>query len=152
MPLSLQNLDCSHSVSCFCPLLALQLQQHRTIFSLLMTDTSLMMCSQLAAVFIETFAGVKSTSQYTQVLSLSRTSFSSHAGIFQLFAISFYVLLRITPKSAARFFASAGVFGYVLFFGFSLVPFNLLYGALIGAILDFNSYFVNLFNHLRFVL
>jgi len=54
---------------------------------------SLTMCSQLAAVFFDTFAGVNAVPQYTQTLSLSLTSFSSQSGMFQLFAMDLIILL-----------------------------------------------------------
>src|SRR5690606_456868 len=46
-----------------------------------------MMCSQLADALADSLCERNSLPQYTQALSLSRTSFSSSAGIFQLFAI-----------------------------------------------------------------
>lgn len=87
IPRSWQYLDFNHIESCFCPLLALHPQQQRAIFSLVMIFSSLMMCSQLAADFFETLADVNGVPQYTHVMSLSRTSISSQAGIFQLFAM-----------------------------------------------------------------
>lgn len=63
MPLAKQYLDSSHSESRFWPLLELQPQQHKAMFSLVMIEASLMMCSQLAADFLETFAGVNATPQ-----------------------------------------------------------------------------------------
>ena len=54
IPRSAQYADCGQTESCFCPLLALQPQQHSAIFSRLMMDSSLMMCSQLAADFFDT--------------------------------------------------------------------------------------------------
>lgn len=96
MPRSLQYLVLSQTESCFCPLLALQPQQHKAIFSLEIIFASLIMCSQLAADFLETLTGVNLLSQKTQTLSLSSTSFSSQSGMFQLFAIIHFKLLRIT--------------------------------------------------------
>ena len=89
IPRSLQYLVWSQIESCFCPLLALQPRQQRAIFSLVIISASLMMCSQLAEALVDTVYGKKSLLQYTQTLSLSRTSCSSDAGIFQLFAIIF---------------------------------------------------------------
>ena len=83
----MQYSDWSHSDSLFCPLLALQPQQQRAILSLLMIDASLIMCSQLAAFFRLMLSEVNSDPQYTHTVSRSRTSTSSSAGIFQLFAI-----------------------------------------------------------------
>jgi len=86
MPLDKQYFDSSHTESRFWPLLELQPQQQSAIFSRVMMEASLMMCSQLAAVLRDRLAGVNATPQYTQALSRSRTSCSSQAGIFQLFA------------------------------------------------------------------
>lgn len=87
IPRSRQYVDFSHVDNCFCPLLALQEQQQRAIFSSVIIVASLMMCSQLAQVFFEMLAGVNFSLQYTHCLSLARTSFSSQFGIFQLLAI-----------------------------------------------------------------
>jgi hypothetical protein len=57
------------------------------MFSLVMIFSSLMMCSQLAADFFEILEDVNGVLQYTHALSLARTSISSQAGIFQLFAM-----------------------------------------------------------------
>ena len=84
---SLQYLDFSHSESCFWRLLALQPQQQSAIFSLVIIVALLIMCSQLAADFLDILVGVNLTPQYTQTLSRFRTSLSSQAGIFQLLAI-----------------------------------------------------------------
>jgi len=46
-----------------------------------------MICSQLAHDFRDCFAGLNWVPQYTQTVSLARTSFSSHSGIFHLFDI-----------------------------------------------------------------
>jgi hypothetical protein len=86
MPLAKQYLDSSHTESRFWPLLELQPQQQSAIFSRVTMEASLIMCSQLAADLRDKLAGVKATPQYTQALSRARTSCSSHAGIFQLFA------------------------------------------------------------------
>ena len=83
----MQYSDWSHSDSLFCPLLALQPQQQRAILSSFMIVASLMMCSQLAAFFRLMLCGVNSDPQYTHTVSRSRTSTSSSAGIFQLFAM-----------------------------------------------------------------
>lgn len=88
IPRSRQYFVCNHTESCFCPLLALHPQQQRAMFSLVTIHSSLTMCSQLAADFLETLADVNGTPQYTHDPSLARTSVSSQAGIFQLFAIS----------------------------------------------------------------
>jgi len=53
----------SHSERPFCPLLALQPQQQRAIFSLVIMLASLTMCSQLAVDFLETLADVNSVLQ-----------------------------------------------------------------------------------------
>ncbi len=87
MSRSRQYLDCSQVDNFFCPLLALQEQQQSAIFSRVIILASFIMCSQLAHVFFETLAGVKFSPQYTHCLSLSRTSFSSQCGIFQLFVM-----------------------------------------------------------------
>lgn len=87
MPCSLQYLDCSQSETGFWLLLALQPQQQSAIFSLVIILASLIMCSQLAADFLDIFTDVNLIPQYTQTLSRSRTSLSSQAGIFQLLAI-----------------------------------------------------------------
>jgi len=83
----MQYSDWSHSDSLFCPLLALQPQQQRAILSSFMIVASLMMCSQLAAFFRLMLYEVNSDPQYTHTVSRSRTSTSSSAGIFQLFAM-----------------------------------------------------------------
>ena len=90
MPRSWQYLVWSQTESCFCPLLALQPRQQRVIFSLVIILASLMMCSQLAEALADSLCDKNSLPQYTQTLSLSRTSFSSDAGIFQLFAIIWF--------------------------------------------------------------
>jgi len=61
---SLQYFHCRQTESCFWPLLALQPQQQKAIFSL-GNDffASLISCFQLAQVFLETFAGVNTTPQ-----------------------------------------------------------------------------------------
>jgi hypothetical protein len=59
----LQYWDCNHSDSVFWPLLALQPQQHNAILSRLIIDASLIICSQLAAVFLHICTGVNSTPQ-----------------------------------------------------------------------------------------
>lgn len=91
MSRSWQYFVASHADTFFWLLLALHPRQHNAIFSLVMIFASLIMCSQLAEDLAETFGGTNSKPQYTQALSLSRTSLSSHAGIFQLFAIGFQV-------------------------------------------------------------
>lgn len=58
------------------------------MFSRVTMVSSLMMCSQLAAERLHTFGEVNAVPQYTHALSLARTSFSSQAGMFQLFAIA----------------------------------------------------------------
>jgi hypothetical protein len=83
----MQYSDWSQLDSLFCPLLALQPQQQRAMLSSLMIDASLMMCSQLAAFFRLTPCEVKSDPQYTHTVSRSRTTSSSSAGIFHLFAM-----------------------------------------------------------------
>ena len=88
MPRAKQYFDCNQTDNFFCPLLALQPQQQRAIFSRVMIVASLIMCSQLAADFRVTCGGVNLIPQYTQALSLSRTSFSSQSGMFHLLAIS----------------------------------------------------------------
>ncbi|GAB7563478.1 hypothetical protein LG202_15170 [Methylobacillus methanolivorans] len=60
------------------------------MFSLVIIFSSLIICSQLAADFLETCECVKGVLQYTHTLSLARTSISSQSGIFQLFAIVSY--------------------------------------------------------------
>jgi hypothetical protein len=60
---SAQYFVLSQIESFFCPLLALQPQQHNAIFSLVMIFASFIICSQLAAVFLETFVGVNSQPQ-----------------------------------------------------------------------------------------
>jgi hypothetical protein len=55
---SLQYLEPSQSDRRFWLLLALQPQQQRAMFSLVTMEASLMICSQLAAVFLETFVDV----------------------------------------------------------------------------------------------
>lgn len=87
IPCSWQYFDCNHTESCLCPLLALHPQQQRAMFSLVMIFSSLMMCSQLAADFFEILEDVNGVLQYTHALSLARTSISSQAGIFHLFAM-----------------------------------------------------------------
>lgn len=87
MPRSRQYLDCSQVDNCFCPLLALQEQQQSAIFFCVIIFASFIMCSQLAHVFFEIAAGVNFSPQYTHCLSLSRTSFSSQCGMFQLFVM-----------------------------------------------------------------
>lgn len=84
---SLQYLDCSHTDTDFCPLLALQPRQQRAMFSLVMILASLIICSQLGADLLDISLAVNGFPQYTQILSRSRTSSSSHLGIFHLFAI-----------------------------------------------------------------
>jgi len=84
---SLQYFVSSQTDTLFFPLLALHPQQHSAIFSLVTSEASLMMCSQLAEDFLDTFAGVKALPQYTQTLSRSRISCSSRLGIFQPFTI-----------------------------------------------------------------
>jgi hypothetical protein len=56
------------------------------MFSLVMIFSSLMMCSQLAADRLETLEAMNAVPQYTQALSLARTSISSQVGMFQLLA------------------------------------------------------------------
>jgi hypothetical protein len=63
MPLAKQYFDSSHTDSLFWPLLELQPQQQSAIFSRVMMEASLMMCSQLAADLRDTLAGVKATPQ-----------------------------------------------------------------------------------------
>lgn len=87
IPRAKQYFDCNQTDSFFCPLLALQPQQQRAIFSRVMIVASLIICSQLAADFRDTCAGVNLIPQYTQALSLSRTSFSSQSGMFHLLVI-----------------------------------------------------------------
>lgn len=89
MPRSWQYLVLSHTESCFCPLLALQPRQQRVMFSLVTISASLMMCSQLAEALVDSVCDKNLLPQYTQAVSLSRTSFSSDAGMFQLFAMIF---------------------------------------------------------------
>ena len=64
------------------------------------------MCSQLAADFLEIFGDVNSTPQYTHLLSLSLTSFSSQVGMFQLFVIG------LSDASARNVGTSAFVMRY----------------------------------------
>ena len=87
IPRSMQYLVVSHLDTDFWPLLALQPRQHNAMFSLVMMVSSLMMCSQLAENLADSFGDRNSQPQYTQELSLARTSVSSQVGIFQLFAI-----------------------------------------------------------------
>jgi hypothetical protein len=63
IPRSLQYFDCNHTESCFCPLLALHPQQQSAIFSLVMIVPSLIMCSQLAADFLDTLEDVNGVPQ-----------------------------------------------------------------------------------------
>jgi hypothetical protein len=63
IPRSRQYFDCNHTESCFCPLLELHPRQQRTMFSLVMIFSSLMMCSQLAADFGETLEEVNGVPQ-----------------------------------------------------------------------------------------
>ncbi|MDR2165371.1 MAG: hypothetical protein LBO79_07100 [Zoogloeaceae bacterium] len=58
IPRSWQYFDRNHAESCFFPLLALHPQQQRTMFSLVMIFPSLIICSQLAADFLETLEDV----------------------------------------------------------------------------------------------
>jgi hypothetical protein len=81
--LSLQYFELSQSQRSFAHLLALQEQQQRAIFSLLIIVSSFIICSQVAVFFFSD--SENSTQQYTHILSLFRTSFSSQFGIFQLF-------------------------------------------------------------------
>jgi hypothetical protein len=108
IPRSLQYFECSQTDSFFCPLLALHPQQHKAIFSMVIIFASLMMCSQLAAVFLETLVDLNRTPQYTQFLSLPLTFFSNQIGIFQLFAIVYSLDhsldLCSTPAGQKMFF------------------------------------------------
>ncbi|ASM55934.1 hypothetical protein PNIG_b0322 [Pseudoalteromonas nigrifaciens] len=54
MPRSLQYFDSSQSDNVFWPLLALQPRQHNAIFSRVMMEASLIMCSQLADALADT--------------------------------------------------------------------------------------------------
>lgn len=56
------------------------------MFSLVMIDASLIMCSQLGESLADSFGDKKSVPQYTHRVSLALTSFSSQAGMLQLFA------------------------------------------------------------------
>ena len=60
---SAQYLLFSHSLRAFTPLLELQPQQHSAMFSRDTILASFIMCSQLAAVFLDTLAGVKPAPQ-----------------------------------------------------------------------------------------
>jgi len=63
IPRSLQYFDCNHTESRFCPLLELHPQQQSAMFSLVMIFSSLMMCSQLAADFLDTLDAVNAMPQ-----------------------------------------------------------------------------------------
>jgi hypothetical protein len=63
IPRSWQYFDRNHTESCFCPLLALHPQQQSAMFSLVMISSSLMMCSQLAADFLDTLDEVNGVPQ-----------------------------------------------------------------------------------------
>lgn len=101
IPRCWQYFECNHTESCFCPLLALHPRQQSTIFSLVMIFSSLIMCSQLAADFMETLKEVNGVPQYTHALSLARISISSQAGMFQLFATAI-CFMHSRPVSEAN--------------------------------------------------
>jgi hypothetical protein len=63
IPRSAQYFVSNQTESGFCPLLALHPQQQSAMFSLLMMFSSLTMCSQLAADFLATLAGVNGVRQ-----------------------------------------------------------------------------------------
>ena len=90
------------------PLLELQLQQQRTMFSRVIMLISFTMCSQLAASFAETLYGTKERPQYEQTLSLARISDSNELGIFQLLAMMRFFQLtvrncRTPPRASYQF-------------------------------------------------
>ena len=85
IPFSIQYLEFIQSDSFLVPLLELQETQQRAIFSGVTMLASLIMCSHEASVFLDSLDDSNLIPQYTHTLSLQRTSFSNHSGIFQLF-------------------------------------------------------------------
>lgn len=96
MFLLLQYVEAIHCTNDFAPLLALQPQQQSAILSLVIIRASLIICSHVGEFFF-TFLSNK-TPQYTQRLSLKRTSFSSASGIFH----EFIKLFAITPVRSTQ--------------------------------------------------
>jgi len=74
-------------IAAFDPCLRCNLGNKDRYFSLVIIEALLIICSQLADALADSLCERNSFLQYTQALSLSRTSFSSSAGMFQLFAM-----------------------------------------------------------------